>query len=227
MEHRIFSQSDLDRIAAAVREAEGKTSGEIVPYFVEESDRYHESVWKGGIVFAALAGIIIVAASLLSTTWIGLGPIEIILILLGSTALGMILTHFLPFLKRLFAGNDLLEQRVAQRAAQAFIAEEVFETRDRTGILLFLSLLERKVIVVGDSGINAKVHQTEWQDVVDRVIRGINTGRPTDGLIDAIHQCGTLLKLHGVKRRKRDVNELANRLRIGSSRKSNGRRKKR
>ena len=227
MEHRIFSQSDLDRIAAAVREAEGKTSGEIVPYFVEESDRYHESVWKGGVVFAALAGIIIVAASLLSTTWIGLGPIEIILILLGSTALGMILTHFLSFLKRLFAGNDLLEQRVAQRAAQAFIAEEVFETQDRTGILLFLSLLERKVIVVGDSGINAKVHQTEWQDVVDRVIRGINTGRPTDGLVDAIHQCGTLLKLHGVKRRKRDVNELSNRLRIGSSRKSKGRGKKR
>jgi len=227
MEHRIFSQSDLDRIAAAVREAEGKTSGEIVPYFVEESDRYHESVWKGGVVFAALAGIIIVAASLLSTTWIGLGPIEIILILLGSTALGMILTHYLSFLKRLFAGNDLLEQRVAQRAAQAFIAEEVFETRDRTGILLFLSLLERKVIVVGDSGINAKVHQTEWQDVVDRVIMGINTGRPADGLVDAIQQCGTLLKLHGVKRRKRDVNELANRLRIGSSRKSKGRRKKR
>lgn len=226
MEHQIFSQSDLDRIAAAVREAEGKTSGEIVPYFVEYSDQYHESVWRGGVFFGALAGIVIASADLLSSTWIGLGPIEVILLILGSTALGMILVHFVPSLKRVLAGNDLLEKRVAQRAAQAFIAEEVFETRDRTGILLFFSLLEHKVIVVGDSGINAKVHQTEWQDVVDRVVRGVNAGKPAEGLIDAIRQCGTLLKMHGVKRRDRDTNELPNRLRIGSTRGSAGRRKR-
>lgn len=226
MNQGIFSQSDLDRIAAAVREAEGKTSGEIVPYFVDHSDKYQESVWRGGALFFALGGLIIIAVHLLSTSWIGLGPIEIILLLLGSLALGMILVHFIPSLKRMLAGNDLVEQRVAQRAAQAFIAEEVFNTRDRTGILLFLSFLEQKVIVVGDSGINAKVHQSEWHDVVDRVVRGVNAGRPAEGLIDAIHQCGTLLRTHGVKRRAGDKNELPNRLRIGSSRGSAKRRKR-
>ena len=226
MQTRIFSQSDLDRIAAAVREAEGKTSGEIIPYFVEYSDKYHESVWRGGVLFAALAGIALGAIHFLSSSWTWLGPIEIILIIMGSIGLGMTLVHFLPSWKRLLTGNDLLEQRVAQRAAQAFVAEEVFKTRDRTGILLFLSFLEHKVIVVGDSGINAKVHQSEWQDVVNRVVQGINTGRPAEGLIDAIHQCGTLLKMHGVKRRPHDTNELANRLRLGSNAKSRGRRKK-
>jgi putative membrane protein len=156
-----------------------------------------------------------------------LGPIAIILLMLGSSALGVILVHFFPLLKRAFAGNNLLELRVAQRAAQAFINEEVFATRDRTGILLFLSLFEHKVIVVGDSGINAKVHQTEWSDVVDRVVRGINAGRSAEGLIDAIHQCGTLLKMHGVKRRSDDTNELSNRLRMGSSKQKPKRRNRR
>ena len=79
---------------------------------------------------------------------------------------GMALTHFVPSVKRLLAGRTLLRKRVSQRAAEAFIAEEVFDTRERTGILLFVSLFERHVLVVGDSGINTHVKQEEWDDVV-------------------------------------------------------------
>lgn len=213
MTHRLFSDSDLERISQAVREAERKTSGEIVPYFVEKSDTYQEADWRGGAVFAAAALLVIALVHVLSETWHGIGPAETAIISLGALALGLVITPRMAPLKRLLAGDDLMELRVAQRAAQAFIAEEVFKTRDRTGILLFLSLFEHKVLVVGDSGISQRVDQADWEDVVATVTQGIREGRPADGLIDAIRKCGLLLEKRGVRRRRSDRNELPNRLR--------------
>lgn len=213
MTHRLFSDSDLDKISQAVREAERKTSGEIVPYFVEKSDTYQEAVWRGGAVFAAAALLVIALVHVFSETWHGIGPAETAIISLGALALGLVITSRVAPLKRLLAGDDLMELRVAQRAAQAFIAEEVFKTRDRTGILLFLSLFEHKVLVVGDSGISQRVDQAEWEDLVATVTKGIREGRPADGLIDAIRKCGLLLEKRGVRRRRSDRNELPNRLR--------------
>lgn len=226
MTQRYFRQSDLQRIADAVLQAEGKTSGEIVPFFVERSDSYEEAIWRGGGILGGLSLLLVAMVHLFSDSWHGMGPIEIGIIVLGGTGLGMMLAHAAPLLKRFLAGNSLLEQRVAQRAAQAFIAEEVFNTRDRTGILLFVSFLEQKVLIVGDSGINAKVRQSEWEDVVARVVAGIDRGEAADGLIDAIHQCGVLLKKKGVRRRRDDKDELPNRLRVGKAGNTKRRRRK-
>ncbi|MEP0821614.1 MAG: hypothetical protein HRF44_02065 [Ignavibacterium sp.] len=219
MTRRFFSSEDLERISRAVKEAEKRTSGEIVPYFVERSDGYDVAAWRGGALFASIAIVAIALLHLFTETWHGLGPLEIGIITLGALGLGVFITHQVAPLKRLLAGNDLLELRVAQRAAQAFISEEVFKTRDRTGILLFLSLLEHKVLVVGDSGISARVEQSEWEDVVETITRGIRTGKPADGLIEAIQKCGVLLQRKGVRRRRADRNELENRLRIGRRKK--------
>lgn len=217
MTQRYFRQSDLQRITDAVVKAEAHTSGEIVPYFIDQSDRYEEAVWRGGGILGALSLAIIAMVHLFSESWHGLGPLEIGIIILGGTGLGMMLVHAVPALKRRLAGEALVEHRVAQRAAQAFIAEEVFNTRDRTGILLFVSLLEQKVLVVGDSGINAKVGESDWEDVVGRVVAGIDRGQPAEGLIDAIGQCGVLLKRKGVRRRADDRNELSNKLRVATA----------
>jgi putative membrane protein len=107
-----------------------------------------------------------------------------------------------------------MNHRVSQRAAEAFIAEEVFQTRDRTGILLFFSLLEHRVLVVGDSGINAKVEKQDWDDVVTTVIEGMKAGTPAEGLIKAIGMCGELLQRQGVRRRADDSDELSDGLRM-------------
>jgi putative membrane protein len=220
MAQRLFSSSDLDRISHAVKAAEGRTSGEIVPYVVDQSDAYEEAVWRGGGFFAILALVALVIFHMTTDTWHGLGPAEIAIIAIGAMGLGIVLTRRSWALKRLLAGNELMEHRVAQRAAQAFIAEEVFRTKDRTGILLFLSLGERKVLAVGDSGINAKVAHSEWEDVVASVTKGIGEGRAADGFIEAISKCGRLLQERGVKRRRGDRNELSNKLRMGNKKKA-------
>lgn len=220
----MFSEEEMTRIAQAVRDAERSTSGEIVPYFIERSDRYEEAVWRGAGLAALLVLIVVASLHFFTSLWIPIGSVELALLTIAAGGIGTVLVATVPPLKRFFAGQDLIDHRVALRAADAFIAEEVFKTRDRTGILIFLSLEEHKVLVVGDRGINEKVDRSEWEDVVARIVRGINTGRPADGLAEAIIQCGALLKKHGFERRSDDENELPNRLRVGQKK---GRRRRR
>ncbi len=211
---KLFSEQDLARITQAVQEAEKKTSGEIVPYVVEQSDDYERAVWRAA---AGFGGSVVLAFLLLhafSNLWLPFTLPVVLIATLGAFGAGMLLTHFLPPLKRLLAGNMLMHRRVSQRAAEAFIAEEVFNTRDRTGILLFVSMLERQVLVVGDAGINAHVGNNDWDDIVRCIIAGIRRGAPADGLVEAIGKCGLLLEQHGVARKADDRDELPDNLRM-------------
>ena len=214
---KLFSADDLKRIEEAVREAEKQTSGEIVPTVVSASDPYDDALWRAGVLFGVLALTVLVLIHRFSTSWEPLELAQIGLGTLAATLVGVLLTRFVEPAKRLFAGNDLMERRVAQRAAEAFLNDEVFNTRDRTGILIFISLLEHKVIVLGDSGINAKVQKSDWEGIVTTIVDGIRAGKPTDGLIEAVRQCGSLLKKQGLAVRPDDTDELGNTLRHGNS----------
>lgn len=133
----------------------------------------------------------------------------------AGAAVGFLLASFVPAVKRWLAGDEMLDLRARQRAEMTFLEEEVFRTRDRTGILIFVSLFEHRVVVVGDGGINALVQPGQWDGIVAEVVAGIRAGRPGDALVAAIRQCGELLERHGVARRADDANELPDELRRG------------
>lgn len=210
-----FSQSDLERIAEAVQHAESITSGEVVPCIVLRSDPYEESVWKGGLLSALLVLAGLVMLHRFSGWWWSLSLTEFALAAVVGSVFGMIVAQFVPTVGRFLAGKTMLHHRVAQRAAGVFLEEEVFRTRERTGILVFVSLFEHEVVVIGDSGINAKVRQEEWDDIVQAVVVGIQTGKPVDGLVEGIRLCGELLQKHGFAPSASDSNELPDTLRTG------------
>lgn len=209
----LFSQSDRERISAAVAEAEKTTRGEIVPYVVPQSDTYGESIWRAAVIGGVLTLLLIASAQAFLEFWPPLGPFGIAAVPLAVGAIFALLAAFIPGLRRLLAARPTIEYRVSQRAVEAFVSEEVFQTRDRSGILIFLSLLERKVVVLGDSGINANVEKKEWDEVVQIIVKAVRTGHPADGLVRAIAQCGELLHRRGVDIRPDDTNELPNDLR--------------
>lgn len=206
---------DLDAIRAAVAEAEQRTSGEIVPYFVEESDAYPGALWKGTALGAFAGALLAEGIYFLGDFWGGLIPLWIALPAAAGGALGFLLTAYVPAVKRWMAGDALLDLRTRQRAEMAFLEQEVFRTRERTGILLFLSLFEHRVVVLGDSGINRKVEPGQWDGIVRTVVHGIRDGRPGEALASAIRQCGELLQRHGLEIRPDDRDELSNELRRG------------
>ena len=138
---RFFPTTDLTRIADAVRSAEGKTSGEIVPYVVELSDDYEEAIWQGGLFSALLVLIPYVVIHAVTETWAPWNIGEIILSALVLSGLAMMMLWFFPRFRLLFTSKEKTERRVAQKAREAFLSEEVFNTRERTGILIYVSLL--------------------------------------------------------------------------------------
>ena len=211
---RLFSESDLARIKVAVVEAEGKTSGEIVPFVVERSDDYEVAEWRGGALLGATVAIVFAALHELTDLWLPVNFAGLVAISIVAFVGGMVGTRFVPSLIRLLAGRELMTHHAGRRAAEAFVAEEVFQTRDRTGILLFVSLLERTVIVVGDAGINAHVQKKEWDGIVAMIVDGLKKNTPADGMVRAINACGVLLERQGVARKTDDTDELSDGLRM-------------
>src|SRR5215218_4928766 len=210
-----MNTAELEAIRAAVAEAEQKTSGEIVPYLVEESDGYPSALWKGTALGAFAGALVAEAIYFLGNFWGGMIPLWIALPAAAGGAAGFLLAAYVPAVKRWMAGDGLLDLRTRQRAEMAFLEQEVFRTRDRTGILLFLSLFEHRVVVIGDTGINQKVEQGQWDGIVKTVAAGIRAGRPGEALVEGIRQCGELLERHGVAIQPDDRDELSNELRRG------------
>lgn len=214
---QLFTEAELAQIREAVGKAEGRTSGEIVPYIMPESDRYSVAVWRGGVL-AALAGLALALLIFQFYTGWGLGWLYTgwgtALAALTTGILGALLAAYVKPLKRTLAGEALLTRATHHRAMRAFVEEEVFDTRDRTGILLFVSLFERRIEVLGDAGINQKVTPDDWAEVVARIRGGIQSGKLAEGLVDAIGLCGELLQRKGVEIRPDDENELSDSVRL-------------
>jgi putative membrane protein len=213
----VLSEADLERIRRAVGEAEQRTSGEIVPYVVERSGSYEVAVWRGASIAALMAMGLGVLFLQFYDGW-GLGWLYTNwgMVLLASLAgvVGAVLTATVGALKRLLAGAGRLTRRVHRRASLAFLEEEVFHTRDRTGILLFVSLFEHRIEVLGDTGISEQVSDDEWIEIVDTIRTGIKEDHFADGLVDAVGMCGRLLETKGLAVRHDDTDELPDDVRL-------------
>jgi putative membrane protein len=139
----------------------------------------------------------------------------VILLAIFCGGIGLLAVKLMPSLKRFLAGELILDRRVDDQAAIAFMEKEVFNTRGRTGILIFLSLFERRVRIIGDTHINDKVKPEEWEGIVQTVVKEIRSGEAAQGLIGAISQCGEFLRRRGIKKETEDINELPNQMNIG------------
>lgn len=212
--HRFFSEGDREAVRRATADAETRTSGEIVPVAVGACDDYDEAAWKLAALGALLTALAVGLVHFFGGFWGGSGLLWITLPAAGGGAVGFLGGRWIPALRRAVLSADTIDTRVERRARQAFLEEEVFATRERTGILIFLALFERRVVVLGDSGINRAVDQQEWEGIVARLATGIRSERPGPALVDAIAECGRLLEKHGVEIRPDDVDELADGLRM-------------
>lgn len=211
----LFSNDDRQQIAAAIEEAEAASSAEIVPYVVVQSDGYPAARWRGGVLGALLAlGLV---ALLRAMAMPALAPYLsdgiALFAALGFGVLGAVSATAFPPLVRALTPSEEQQRAVSRRALKAFVDEEVFDTRNRTGILLFVSLTEHRIEILADQGIHEQVDDTAWTDVTDHVRRGIEADRLTQGLLQGIERCGSLLDEHGLDAGPGDEDELSDELR--------------
>jgi putative membrane protein len=196
----LFDPAALARIEAAVREGERGTAGEIVVVSVPSSDDYHDVRLAYGVALALSAAAVVHAlAPALEFWW--LLWLQAAMVVLGWLALGV------PPLLRLLVPKSRRQSSVLRRAQLEFMENRVYETRDRTGVLILLSELEHKVIMLGDSGIYTQLKHDGFQAYVDRIIAAIRAGRAADGVCEVIADLGQHLSAR-FPARQDDTNEL-------------------
>ncbi len=199
-----LSEQDNKSIEAAIKKAEAATSGEIVFAVAEASAHYHHATIQG-----ALVGMAVVTAVLLmlpfSHTPTTLLWTEFISFAVFYTAL-----PYLPWRRWVISKHEM-DARVHEAALMQFYSSGLYRTRESNGIEIFLSLFERRVVVIGVRGIHAKMGDQHWDNVRDLIISAIKEGKACEGICAAIDSCGKALAEH-FPHRADDVNELPDRV---------------
>jgi putative membrane protein len=213
-----FTDEDLQRIKSAVKDAEKNISGEIVPVIVERSDNYVLASYKSSLILAAIVffTMVIVDRYVLvnATTTLYYDPVFIFFVVVLGGVIGYVVPIFSEPVRRLMLTQKMMDECTRQRAENAFLEEEVFNTRHRTGIMIFISFFEHEVIVMADRGISKVVDQKEWDKIVRELVVNIREGKIIEGIEAGIKRCGEILQEKGFTKTTDDVNELRDDLRI-------------
>jgi putative membrane protein len=213
----MLSKADHDRVHAAIAQVEEATSGEIFCVVAHESGHYREVgfAWAAAVALLApplslvlgLKPSFFMAAvlTLLENGWVAshVGSLnaEVATALVGYAAIQAALfvavlaaTSLTP-IHQLLTPGLLKKAQVHARAMEQF-AHRLHATRAATGVLIFASLAERRVEIVADEAIHAKVAPQTWDRAVQAALEPIRSGDTARGLIAAIEICGAALAEH-------------------------------
>lgn len=206
---RFLSDDGRSQIEAAVKEAEEKTSGEIVPMVVSASYHYPMADVIGALAFALPLAILLTYLAGVGlwiggqNLWLFLGIFAVLF-----AAFHTLVKHW-PGLKRLFIAGREMDEEVEEAAVTAFYREGLYRTRDETGVLIFISVFERRVWVLADRGIDARVKDGQWDESVQMIIEGIKEQRQGQAICQAVAVIGEILaETFPIK--PDDTNELRN-----------------
>jgi putative membrane protein len=180
---KILSEEDRNRLNQSVSEAEKRADCQIVLAVVQRSDNYTELPWKGFALGTAVAGLLLLVAN----SWLFRWASQIMILftvagMLASGGLTALLCVFWPRFAAFFLTAHRAETEVRQYAESLFLSRELFATKRRTGILLLISRFERQVILLPDSGIKARLNETDQQTVIGSMIPMLRSNQVVQAL---------------------------------------------
>lgn len=185
----MINESHKQSLQALVSDIEQRTDAEIVVVVARQSDSYNYVSTLWAALFTLLTPFVLHlspwALSFQQTALVQMGVFAVI-------ALGL---RYPPFLSRLIPRHIRL-WRAANMARRQFLENNLHYTRQQTGVLIFVSLLEHYAEIIADRGIDQHVPQSLWRNTVDNLIAEIRQGRMVEGLHKSIETCGELLIRH-------------------------------
>lgn len=222
-EANVTSAADHAKVSEAIYQAEHGTSGEIVTIVADHSDRYLDiALW-----WAILATVLALGAlaafpqfylwlvERLTGGWMGEGEVAEALELALAVAvvtftLARLLVQWVPLRLALTPGI-VKSRRVRRRAIRYFKVGAERRTAGRTGILIYLSMIEHRAEIVADEAIHSIVPNERWGEAMADMLAEVRAGRIADGMAAAVRDVGAVLAEH-FPRMEGDVNELPDRL---------------
>lgn len=195
---RRFTDADRVRINNAVVAAEARAALEVIPVIARESGRYDRAEDVVGLWFGVLA--LAVAWSFLPRlpeepgswggmpAWVELGIL--ILAVVFGFIFGAALGVRVDWLRSLFTPAEQKRQEMLARARQVFFDNRVHHTSRSTGLLIYISLLERMATILADQSVLEKLGQKTLDELCERLTSRLHTGGPVDALCDTIQLAG-------------------------------------
>ena len=216
-----LSDADHDKVSAAIAAAEAGSAGEIVAIATDLSDPYHDV----GLHYAVLVAFSALALFAFAPTyldwwfaklhgWADPSQRDLLLLLLLAVLLvflGTLLAMKWMPLRLALTPGATKTRRVRRRAISLFKVGAERRTSGRTGIMIYLSMGERRAEIIGDEAITAVTNPETWGEAMTKLLVGIKAGHPADGIVAAIGEIGTVLAQH-FPRDAADVNEIPDKL---------------
>ena len=220
---RHLSEAEHEAVSAAVGAAEAHTAGEIVTVVTDRSDGYTDValVWAAIVAFTAIAvltffpdfylGLVDRVLGKWNAEWTPRGILGLALVVGILKFAGMWLIQLWPPLKYFLIPGPIKSHRVNARAIDVFKVGTDRRTTGRTGILIYLSMRERRAEIVADEAIVSKVSPDVWGEAMATMLAELKRGGCGAGVVAAVEKVGKVLA-ENLPRGADDVNELPDRL---------------
>ncbi|WP_245600299.1 TPM domain-containing protein [Sphingomonas jaspsi] len=217
-----LTAEDHARVSAAIAAAEEKSAGEIIAVTTDLSDRYHDVGLHYAVLamFAALAVLAAVPNCLVwwyqkLLPWAGEPSLQqaltwVLFIALAKFLVALFIMKWMP-LRLALTPRSTKARRVRRRAVELFRTSAESRTAGRTGILIYLSMGERRAEIIGDEAITKVTTDETWGEAMKALLVEVKQGRPGDGIVAAVAIIGDVLAQH-FPRADNDVNEIPDKL---------------
>jgi putative membrane protein len=197
---RAFDAAAVKSIADAVRDLESRSAAELVIEIRRRSGSYAHADARFAAALALLSLVVLVFMPF------EVPAIVVILDPIAAYLAGIAVARNSDALRRLFTSARERETAARTHAAALFHDRGIANTSGETGLLLYASLLERRIEVLADRGLLRRLVPTDWNAALSD-IRKERVLDP-DEILNAIRALDALLA-RDVPRADGDVNELA------------------
>lgn len=199
-----ISSKDREQIKALITEAENKSDSELVPMIVSRSDSYPAAHFRSAIIFSFLFSLILYFSPLSI-----INPIYFLWIQIPGLIIGYFMGN-IRWITRLLITKHEIEYEVKQRAIEAFFEHNLHTTDKHNGVLIFISLLERKIKIITDVGVREKVDQKIWDEIIFSFTTNVRTGEFIEALKGTISATSDVLENYFPRNGAKKKNELGN-----------------
>ena len=196
-EAAFFTDAAKKRVTEAVADVESRTSAEIVVVVRHASGNWREVDLAVGAAVAF--GVLLILLFHPMPIAVEAMPLDVVLAFLA----GAVLCSSIPPFKRALLLRKAVSARVRAGAREAFVDQGISRTRGRTGILVYVSTFERRVELVADLGVDAKLFEAEARALAAAVADRLDL----DAFLEALRRFGPALA-GALPRSDDDMNEL-------------------
>ena len=177
---KILNNQERSRLDKRIAETEKRTGAQIVVAVIERSDSYAEIPWKAFALGVSVAGFLVFIFNLLWPAWNSQTAVLIsVATILAAGIISALLSLYITKFARFFLAAHRAEVEVRQYAESLFLSHQLFATSKRTGILLLISLFERQVILLPDTGFSKRLSRKAMQKIIAQMTPILASGQVT------------------------------------------------